>query len=35
MMTNEAILSNDKEFTSFSFNGHIIRFRTSDYENTN
>lgn len=28
-MTNEAILSSDREFTSFSFNGHIIRFRTS------
>lgn len=28
-MTNEAILSSDKQFTSFSFNGHIIRFRTS------
>ncbi|MBO5070047.1 MAG: hypothetical protein J6C37_06775 [Roseburia sp.] len=25
----EAILSNDKQFTSFAFNGHIIRFKTS------
>lgn len=28
-MKNEAILSNDREFTSFIFNGHNIRFRTS------
>ncbi|MDO4545500.1 MAG: hypothetical protein Q4C25_05030 [Bacillota bacterium] len=28
-MANEALLSNDKQFTSFSFDGHIIRFRTS------
>ena len=28
-MKNEAILSNDKLFTSFSFNGCQIRFRTS------
>ena len=28
-MEDEAILSNDKEFTSFEFNGHNIRFRTS------
>lgn len=28
-MVNEAILSNDNEFTSFMFNGHNIRFRTS------
>lgn len=28
-MRNEAILSNDKTFTSFMFNGHNIRFRTS------
>lgn len=28
-MVYEAILSSDREFTSFSFNGHIIRFRTS------
>lgn len=28
-MTNEAILSNDKVFTSFMFNGHNIRFKTS------
>lgn len=28
-MTNEAILSSDKRFTSFSFNGHTIRFKTS------
>lgn len=28
-MANEAILSNDKKFTSFTFNGHNIRFRTS------
>ena len=26
---NEAILTNDKLFTSFMFNGHNIRFRTS------
>lgn len=28
-MTNEAILSSDREFTSFKFNGHNIRFKTS------
>lgn len=28
-MKNEAILSNDRLFTSFMFNGHNIRFRTS------
>ncbi|MBO5143899.1 MAG: hypothetical protein J6B49_04925 [Phascolarctobacterium sp.] len=28
-MGNEAILSSDKKFTTFSFNGHNIRFRTS------
>lgn len=28
-MKDEAILSNDKQFTSFQFNGHNIRFRTS------
>lgn len=28
-MTNEAILSSDKVFTSFMFNGHKIRFKTS------
>ena len=28
-MTNEAILSSDRVFTSFMFNGHNIRFRTS------
>ena len=28
-MEHEAILSSDKEFTSFVFNGHNIRFRTS------
>lgn len=28
-MKNEAVLSNDREFTSFIFNGHNIRFRTS------
>ena len=28
-VVNEAILSNDNEFTSFMFNGHNIRFRTS------
>lgn len=28
-MKNEAILSSDKEFTSFIFDGHNIRFRTS------
>lgn len=29
MISNEAILSNDKKFTSFAFDGHNIRFRTS------
>lgn len=28
-MKNEAILSSDRLFTSFMFNGHNIRFRTS------
>lgn len=28
-MKNEVILSSDREFTSFIFNGHNIRFRTS------
>lgn len=28
-VTNEAILSSDKVFTSFMFNGHKIRFKTS------
>ena len=28
-VVNEAILSNDNEFTSFMFNGHNIRFRIS------
>ena len=28
-MENEAILSSDRMFTSFVFNGHNIRFRTS------
>lgn len=28
-MTNEAILSNDRQFTSFIFDGHTIRFKTS------
>ena len=28
-VTNEAILSSDRVFTSFMFNGHNIRFRTS------
>ena len=28
-MTNEAILSSNREFTSFKFNGHNIRFKTS------
>lgn len=28
-MADEAILSNDKQFTSFAFNGHNIRFKTS------
>ena len=28
-MKNEAILSSDKMFTSFRFNSHNIRFRTS------
>ncbi len=29
-MPFEAILSSDKEFTSFLYNGHNIRFRTSE-----
>ena len=28
-MSNEAVLSSDKMFTSFRFNEHNIRFRTS------
>ena len=28
-MIDEALLSNDRQFTSFFFNGHTIRFRTS------
>lgn len=28
-MENEVVLGNDKLFTSFIFNGHNIRFRTS------
>lgn len=28
-MSNEAVLSSDKVFTSFRFNGHNIRFKTS------
>ncbi len=28
-MNDEAVLSSDKQFTSFTFNGHVIRFRTS------
>ena len=28
-MNNEAVLSNDRIFTSFMFDGHNIRFRTS------
>ena len=28
-MSYEAVLSNDKEFTCFSYDGHIIRFKTS------
>lgn len=28
-MKNEAVLSSDKMFTSFEFEGHKIRFRTS------
>ncbi len=28
-MNDEAILSSDKNFTSFSYGKHIIRFRTS------
>ncbi len=28
-MKNEAVLSSDKMFTSFRFDGHNIRFRTS------
>lgn len=29
MLSSEAVLSNDKQFTCFSYNGHNIRFRTS------
>lgn len=28
-VNNEAVLSSDREFTSFVFNGHNIRFKTS------
>ncbi len=28
-MNDEAILSSDKQYTSFAFNGHRIRFKTS------
>ena len=28
-MTNEAILSSNGNYTLFSFNGYVIRFRTS------
>ena len=28
-MSNTALLSNDKNFTSFEYNGHNIRFKTS------
>lgn len=28
-MGNEAILTSDRKFTSFMFNGHNIRFKTS------
>lgn len=28
-MSNIAMLSNDKNYTSFEYNGHNIRFRTS------
>lgn len=28
-MANTALLSNDKNFTSFEYNGHNIRFKTS------
>ncbi len=30
-MNNEAILSNSGQFTSFKFNEHNIRFKTSPY----
>ena len=29
IMSDEAVLSSDRVFTSFKFNGHNIRFRTS------
>ena len=28
-MSSEAVLSSDEQFTSFSFNDHVIRFRIS------
>ena len=28
-MSNKALLSNDNNFTSFEYNGHNIRFKTS------
>ncbi len=28
-MPNEALISNDDRFTSFSYNGYVIRFKTS------
>lgn len=28
-MNQEAILSSDKQYTSFAYNGYIIRFKTS------
>lgn len=28
-VANEAVLSNDKTFTSFMFDGHTVRFKTS------
>ncbi len=30
-MFTEAVLSNDNQYTSFSYNGSVIRFRTSPY----
>lgn len=30
-MVNEAILSSDKRFTIFTFNNHVIRFKTSPH----
>lgn len=30
-MSQEAILSSNKQYTSFAYNGYIIRFKTSPY----